>query len=46
MDPLLEKIYGLTKEQGDECGKHVTIGGGTRGGPVLVSGKGVHGIGE
>ena len=41
MDSLLEKIYELTKEQSDECGKHVMLGGGTRGGPLLVSGKGV-----
>ena len=41
MDPLLEKIYNLTDEEMNECAKHVMLGGGTRGGPVLHHGKGV-----
>ena len=41
MDPLLEKIYGLDKSEQAECAKHVMLGGGTRGGPTLVRGKGV-----
>lgn len=41
MDSLLEKIYSLTKPEQEDCAKHVMLGGGTRGGPVLVRGKGV-----
>jgi len=41
MDPLLAKINGLDKAEQAECAKHVMLGGGTRGGPVLVRGKGV-----
>ena len=41
MDSLLEKIYGLSAAQREACAKHVMLGGGTRGGPVLVRGKGV-----
>ena len=41
MDPLLEKIYGLSESDRAACTKHVMLGGGTRGGPVLVRGKGV-----
>ena len=41
MDPLLEEIYALTEEDFRECSQHVMSGGGTRGGPVLVRGKGV-----
>ena len=41
MDPLLEKIYGLSESDRAACAKHVMLGGGTRGGPVLVRGKGV-----
>lgn len=41
MDSVLEKIYGLNKSEQAECAKHVMVGGGTRGGPVLVRGKGV-----
>jgi len=41
MDGLLERIYGMTKAQMEACGKHLMVGGGTRGGPVLERGKGV-----
>jgi 4-aminobutyrate aminotransferase-like enzyme len=41
MDSLLEKIYRLDKSEQAECARHVMLGGGTRGGPVLVRGKGV-----
>ncbi len=41
MDPLLAKIYSLDKAEQAECAKHVMLGGGTRGGPILVRGKGV-----
>lgn len=41
MDPLLAKIYSMNKSEQAECAKHVMLGGGTRGGPVLVRGKGV-----
>ena len=42
MDSLLERIYSLDKSEQAECAKHVMLGGGTRGGPILVRGKGVH----
>ncbi len=41
MDPLLEQIYGLTAEDCAACSRHLMLGGGTRGGPVLVRGEGV-----
>ena len=41
MDKTLQEIYALNKAQMEECGKHVMLGGGTRGGPVLARGKGV-----
>lgn len=41
MDELLKKIYGLSEKDIEECSKHVMLGGGTRGGPVLHHGKGV-----
>lgn len=41
MDKLLEKIYSINSEQMSEYSKHLMLGGGTRGGPVLKSGKGV-----
>ena len=41
MDPVLEKIHGMGKAEMDACARHVMLGGGTRGGPVLVRGKGV-----
>jgi len=41
MDSLLKKIYGMNKAAMERCGRHLMLGGGTKGGPVLVSGKGV-----
>ena len=41
MDKTLQEIYALNKTQMKECAKHVMLGGGTRGGPVLARGKGV-----
>jgi len=41
MDPVLDKIYSLSESECAECARHVMLGGGTRGGPVLVRGKGV-----
>ena len=40
MDPLLQKVYGIKKEEIDEYARHLMLGGGTRGGPVLKRGKG------
>ena len=41
MDPLLKEIHSLTKEEREKCARHIMLGGGTRGGPLLVRGKGV-----
>lgn len=41
MDALLKTIYGMDQAAMDRCARHVMLGGGTRGGPVLVRGKGV-----
>lgn len=41
MDPLLERLQALTDEQVAAYGRHVMVGGGTRGGPLLVRGQGV-----
>lgn len=41
MDPLLEKIYALSDKDCEQCATHVMLGGGTRGGPVVIRGKGV-----
>ncbi|MDM8007888.1 MAG: aspartate aminotransferase family protein [Phycisphaerae bacterium] len=41
MDPLLQQIYSMDKARMEQCGKHLMVGGGTRGGPVLQRGKGV-----
>jgi len=41
MDKILSDIYGMDKAQMRACGRHVMLGGGTRGGPVLDHGKGV-----
>ena len=41
MDPLLDKIYSLTPEDFRDCARHLMLGGGTRGGPVVVRGEGV-----
>ena len=35
MDQLLKKIYSLDKSEQADCARHVMLGGGTRGGPVL-----------
>lgn len=41
MDTLLRKIYSLSKKECKQCAKHVMLGGGSRGGPVIARGKGV-----
>ncbi|NPV49167.1 MAG: aspartate aminotransferase family protein [Armatimonadetes bacterium] len=41
MDPLLQHIYDLDEAAMERAARHVMLGGGTRGGPVLVRGKGV-----
>ena len=41
MDPLLERIYSLTETDCEACAEHLMVGGGTRGGPTLLRGKGV-----
>ena len=41
MDPLLNEIYSMDKSRMAQCAAHLMLGGGTRGGPVLVRGKGV-----
>lgn len=41
MDPLLEQIYSLNQAEMARCARHLMLGGGTRGGPVLARGKGV-----
>ena len=41
MDPLLEKIYGMSPAEVEASSRHVMLGGGTRGGPVVARGKGV-----
>jgi 4-aminobutyrate aminotransferase-like enzyme len=40
MDPILEKVYSINKEDIASYAKHLMLGGGTRGGPVLKRGKG------
>jgi 4-aminobutyrate aminotransferase-like enzyme len=40
VDPLLEKIYSINKSEFPAYAKHLMLGGGTRGGPVLARGKG------
>ena len=37
----LDRLYGLNREEIVECQKHLMIGGGTRGGPILHHGRGV-----
>ncbi|NUQ61433.1 MAG: aspartate aminotransferase family protein [Pirellulales bacterium] len=37
----VDSLYAMTTEEIEECRKHLMIGGGTRGGPVLHHGKGV-----
>jgi len=41
MDALLEQIYGMDASEQADCARHVMLGGGTRGGPVLSRGKGI-----
>ncbi len=41
MDPVLEAIYNMDAAAIEQAARHVMLGGGTRGGPVLVRGKGV-----
>lgn len=41
MDSLLEKIYAMNQTEMTACAKHLTLGGGTRGMPVITHGKGV-----
>lgn len=41
MDPVLEQIYAMDPSEMERCARHVMLGGGTRGGPVLARGKGV-----
>jgi len=41
MDELLQNIYGMTDTDCQDCARHVMLGGGTRGGPVIVRGEGV-----
>jgi 4-aminobutyrate aminotransferase-like enzyme len=40
MDPVLERVYAIRKDDIPEYAKHLMLGGGTRGGPVLMRGKG------
>ncbi|MGQ9616155.1 MAG: aspartate aminotransferase family protein [Spirochaetota bacterium] len=40
IDPVLKRIYSIRKEEIEDYAKYLMVGGGTRGGPVLVRGKG------
>jgi 4-aminobutyrate aminotransferase-like enzyme len=40
MDQLLKEIYSIKKSDVPDYAKHLMLGGGTRGGPLLVRGKG------
>jgi 4-aminobutyrate aminotransferase-like enzyme len=40
MDPVLKGIYSIKKNEIPGYAKHLMLGGGTRGGPVLMRGKG------
>ena len=40
MEPILEKTYAIRKDEVPDYARHLMIGGGTRGGPLLVRGKG------
>ena len=42
MDPLLQEIYSMDQASIEECSKHLMLGGGTRGLPVIRRGKGVY----
>lgn len=41
MDVVLKEIYEMDSSRMAECSKHLMLGGGTLGGPVIVKGKGV-----
>lgn len=41
MDTILKEIYDMDSAEMERCSKHIMLGGGTLGGPVLVKGKGV-----
>ncbi|MEX1241248.1 MAG: aspartate aminotransferase family protein [Cyclobacteriaceae bacterium] len=41
MDAILKEIYEMDSARMEQCSRNVMLGGGTRGGPVLVRGKGV-----
>jgi len=41
MDKVLKQIYEMDRSTLNQCARHVMLGGGTRGGPVLLRGKGV-----
>jgi len=41
MDELLQEIYSMSKAEMEECAGRVMLGGGTRGMPTIVRGKGV-----
>jgi len=41
MDRVLQQIYGMSEAEQEAAARHVMLGGGTRGGPVLMRGKGV-----
>ncbi len=41
MDSLLAEIYGMDEKTMKECEKHLMLGGGTKGIPVIKRGKGV-----
>jgi len=40
MDPVLQKTYSIKNSEVPAYAKHLMLGGGTRGGPLLVRGKG------
>ena len=41
MDDTLRTMYEMNSSKIEDCAKHLMLGGGTRGGPVLKRGKGV-----
>jgi 4-aminobutyrate aminotransferase-like enzyme len=40
VDPVLERAYSIKKSEIPDYARHLMLGGGTRGGPLLVRGKG------
>jgi 4-aminobutyrate aminotransferase len=40
MDPILERTYSIKESEVPAYARHLMLGGGTRGGPLLVRGKG------